>query len=85
MNIVLQIKIENNQIVKVPEKTSKRRLKQAKPDFATFKNSSTLHLKIYNMEDQHNGTESLKHNLDDIEESGSQCITCDDFNPNSYK
>ena len=81
----MQIKIENNQIIESGEKTSKSRLKQAKSDFAKFKISSTLHSKIYNMEDQHNGTELPKHNLDAIVEPGSQCITCDDFNPNSYK
>ena len=84
-NIVLQIEIQNSQISESDTTPCKILRKRITPFLKKLNISSTHHSKIYNMDAKYDGSVVVQHDCETILGPGSQCRTCDNFDPNSYK
>ena len=84
-NIVLQIEIQNSQISESDSTPCKILRKRITPVLKKLNISSTHHSKTYNMDAKYDGSVVVHHDCETIVEPGSQCRTCDNFDPNSYK
>ena len=84
-NIVLQIEIQNSQISESDSTPCKILRKRIKPVLKKLNISSTHHSKTYNMDAKYDGSVVVQHDCETIVGPGSQCRTCDNFDPNSYK
>ena len=84
-NIVLQIEIQNSQISESDSTPCKILRKRITPVLKKLNISSTHHSKTYNMDAKYDGSVVVKHDCETILGPGSQCRTCDNFDPNSYK
>ena len=82
-NIVLQIKIENSQISESDTTPCKILRKRITPFLKKLNISSTRHSKIYSMDAKYDGSVVVEQDCE--LGPGSQCRTCDNFDPNSYK
>lgn len=84
-NIVLQIEIQNSQISESDSTPCKILRKRITPVLKKLNISSTHHSKTYNMDAKYDGSVVVQHDCETILGPGSQCRTCDNFDPNSYK
>ena len=84
-NIVLQIEIQNSEISESDSTPCKILRKRITPVLKKLNISSTHHSKTYNMDAKYDGSVVVQHDCETILGSGSQCRTCDNFDPNSYK